>query len=105
MKPYFAVIFSSRLKAPAKGYAEMATKMEKLAEQQPGYLGIESARDPASGITISYWESEQAIKNWKNQLEHQMAQKMGREKWYQHYQVRVARVEREYSFAAPGQSE
>ncbi len=98
MNPYFAVIFTSILKQPATGYAEMAAKMEQLAKQQPGYLGIESARDTASGITISYWASEQAIKDWKNQLEHQLAQKLGREKWYQHYHVRVAKVEREYEF-------
>lgn len=100
MTPYFAVIFTSKLNQAAEGYAEMATKMEQLAKEQPGYLGIESARGSALGITISYWSSELAIKDWKNQLDHQLAQQLGRERWYQQYQVRVAKVEREYSFSA-----
>lgn len=71
--------------------------MEEMAKLQPGYLGIESARNDL-GITVSYWDSEEAIRNWKAQLEHRLAQKMGKERWYQSYKVRVARVERDYDF-------
>lgn len=72
--------------------------MEKLARQQPGFLGIESAEDSQGfEITISYWESEESIQGWKAHLEHQVAQKQGRKLWYEHYEIRVARVERAYS--------
>jgi len=93
--PYYAVIFSSKLTKNIDGYSEMAQKMEKLALEQKGFLGIESARNEI-GITVSYWKDEQAIKRWKQQTDHMLAQKIGKEKWYESYRVRVAKVERDY---------
>ncbi len=49
------------------------------------------------GITVSYWASPEAIRNWKDHAEHIAAQTMGIERWYEHYELRVARVERSYS--------
>ncbi|WP_127140214.1 antibiotic biosynthesis monooxygenase family protein [Flagellimonas marinaquae] len=96
-KPYYAVIFTS-LKTPGdEGYAEMAEEMETLARKQPGFLDVESAREGV-GITVSYWESLEAIANWKAQLDHEQAQKQGRQRWYSWYKVRVCLVEREYEF-------
>ncbi len=106
-KPYFAVIFTSTQTEDTQGYAEMAEKMETLAKQQKGYLGIDSARNDTStslsvgvgvGITVSYWESLEAIKNWKANSEHLFAQQKGREQWYNWYNVRRCKVEREYEF-------
>jgi heme-degrading monooxygenase HmoA len=97
--PYYAVIFSSRASAEPDGYGEMANRMVELAAAQPGFLGIESARGPDGlGLTISYWDSETAIADWKRNAEHQFAQLRGREQWYAGYEVRVARVERAYGF-------
>ncbi len=86
------------MKSNSEGYSEMAEKMIQLAKLQPGYIGIESARDANLGITVSYWEDQQSILAWKNNVEHSLARELGREKWYQHYQVRVCKVEREYDF-------
>ncbi len=96
-KPYYAVIFTSTQATDIKGYSEMAEKMENLAQQQKGYLGIDSARNDV-GITISYWESLEAIKNWKANTAHLFAQQKGREQWYNWYNVRICKVEREYEF-------
>lgn len=96
-KPYYAVIFSSKQTNDVKGYAEMSIAMEDLAKLQPGYLGIESAREEI-GITVSYWESLEAIKNWKSNLDHLKAQNQGRAKWYSWYKIRICKVEREYEF-------
>lgn len=96
-KPYFAVIFTSTQTENIEGYAEMAEKMENLAKQQKGYLGIESAKNDV-GITVSYWESLDAIKNWKANTEHLFAQQKGRKQWYNWYNVRICKVEREYEF-------
>lgn len=93
--PYYAVIFTSLRTDDDAGYADMAQKMEQLAATQPGYLGIESARE-GLGITVSYWADPEAMKNWKANAEHMLAQKLGRERWYAMYRVRVAKVEREY---------
>jgi heme-degrading monooxygenase HmoA len=104
--PYYAVIFSSQRSqinraegaAGDDGYGAMGDRMVELAAQQPGYLGVESVRGvDGFGITVSYWESESAIRNWKAQTEHLEAQRLGREKWYEHFELRVAKVERAYS--------
>jgi len=97
MTPYYGVIFTSLHSEITEGYSEMAKEMHELAKIQPGYLGFESAREEL-GITISYWESKEAIKNWKANLDHQVAQKLGREKWYSWYKVRICKIEREYEF-------
>lgn len=96
-QPYYAVIFTSTLTKGTKGYLEMAQKMEKLASKQPGFIDFESARNKL-GISISYWDSLEAIANWKSQIEHQKAQELGKSKWYASYKVRVCKVEREYDF-------
>ena len=96
--PYHAVIFSSlRNGADEAGYQTAATRMLELAAQQPGYLGAESARDAEGfGITVSYWASEAAIRDWKQHAEHQVDQAQGHARWYQHFELRIAKVERAY---------
>lgn len=96
-KPYYAVIFTSTQTEATAGYIEMAEKMETLAKAQKGYLGIDSARNQI-GITVSYWESLEAIKEWKTNTEHLLAQQKGREQWYNWYNVKICKVEREYEF-------
>lgn len=93
--PYYAVIFTSLRTPGDRGYEETARRMVELASRQPGFLGVESAREEA-GITVSYWQSLEAIRHWKRDLDHLEAQRLGRERWYAEYRVRVARVEREY---------
>jgi heme-degrading monooxygenase HmoA len=95
--PYYAVIFTSTRTEIEEGYSEMASKMEDLARIQEGFLGVESARSDI-GITVSYWKNLESITKWKQNLDHLDAQKKGVSKWYEKYTVRIALVEREYSF-------
>lgn len=95
---YYAVIFTSQRTAGEDGYADMAERMVELARDQPGFLGVESARDAGGfGFTVSYWTDEAAIRAWKSHAEHLIAQERGRRDWYASYDVRVARVERSYN--------
>ncbi|MBB2777429.1 UNVERIFIED_ORG: heme-degrading monooxygenase HmoA [Comamonas terrigena] len=95
--PYYAAIFTSQRTAGDQGYGAMADRMLELAGQQPGYLGAESVRDAHGfGITVSYWASEAAIRDWKQHAEHQVAQAQGHARWYQHFELRIAKVERAY---------
>ena len=94
--PYTAVIFTSVRTEGDQGYAAMAMRMEQLAARQPGYLGIESAREGV-GITVSYWRDEASAQAWKAVSEHMLAQDRGRDLWYADYTVRVATVTRAYS--------
>ncbi len=93
--PYYAVIFTSILTEGDNGYGEMAGRMMDLAAQQPGFLGVESARQHV-GITVSYWSSLEAISHWKQNSEHLVAQKYGRSRWYADFRIRISKVEREY---------
>lgn len=96
--PYYAVIFTSSRTSAENGYGETAARMAELAKGMPGYLGIESARGlDGIGITVSYWSSEAAIAEWKRHAEHMAAQSRGKREWYEHYELRIARVERAYS--------
>jgi len=93
--PYYAVIFTSVRTDSDNGYDEMANRMVALAELQPGFLGVESAREDV-GITVSYWSDIDSIKSWKANSEHLEAQKTGRKLWYETFKVRISKVEREY---------
>jgi len=93
--PYYAVIFTSQRTDGDNGYGETADRMVELASQQPGFLGIESAREEV-GITVSYWSDLESIQAWKTNIEHIEAQKTGHEKWYSAFKVRISKVERDY---------
>jgi heme-degrading monooxygenase HmoA len=95
--PYYAVIFTSLRTEGDNGYGETAGRMDELVRQQPGFLGIESARS-GLGITVGYFRSLEDIAAWKKQVDHAEAQRRGRADWYSAYRVRIARVEREYGF-------
>ena len=100
--PYYAVIFTSIKDGPTEGYAEMAEAMYRLAAQQPGFLGVESARESGNGvpvgITVSYWKDRVSIRQWKQHTDHLVAQKLGRAQWYASYKTRICRVEADYGF-------
>lgn len=98
--PYYAVIFTSIRSADDNGYAEMSEAMAASAARQPGFLGVESAREEV-GITVSYWDSLEAIAAWKQDAAHLVAQRLGRDNWYTAYKTRICRVERDYAFSLP----
>ncbi|ARD11927.1 MULTISPECIES: antibiotic biosynthesis monooxygenase family protein [Pseudomonas] len=98
--PYFAVVFTSlRTSEEGQAYADAAQRMVELARQQPGFLGVESARgEHGLGITVSYWSDETAILAWKQQADHAQVREQGRARWYQAFTTRICKVERDYSF-------
>jgi len=95
--PYYAVIFSSLKTLVDNGYSEMADSMMELVKKQAGFLGVESAGNEV-GITVSYWESIDAIKKWQVHPAHQIAQEKGKKDWYKSYAVRICKVESDYFF-------
>ncbi|MEA2997451.1 MAG: hypothetical protein QOG74_3000 [Alphaproteobacteria bacterium] len=96
--PYYAAIFTAQRTEGDHGYDRMAGAMFELALKQPGCLGVESAKSPSGlGITVAYFSDEAAIRNWKQDTQHLAAQRLGKERWYSHYEVRIARVERSYA--------
>jgi heme-degrading monooxygenase HmoA len=99
--PYVAVIFTSTRTEGDRGYAAMAVRMDALAAEQPGYLGHDGARSDGMGITVSYWESQEAAAAWKQVAAHRVAQERGMDAWYDEYVVRIAVVERVYAGPPP----
>ena len=100
--PYYAVIFSSQRTEGDQGYGAMADRMVELAARQPGFLGLESTRDAGGfGITVAYFDTLENIAAWKAQAEHREAQRLGHEKWYVHFELRIAKVERAYGMGRP----
>jgi glutathione S-transferase len=99
-RAYYAVIFTSRrTESDAAEYEATAERMIDLAKEQPGFLGVDSARRPdGAGVTVSYWDSPEAIRAWKDVAEHRAAQAAGRDRFYERYEVRVCAVERGYKF-------
>ena len=93
--PYYAVIFTSLRTEGDEGYGQMAQRMVELASKQPGFLGVESAREDV-GITVSYWADLESIKRWKSNAEHMEAQRLGRKKWYSSFKTRIVKVESDY---------
>lgn len=93
--PYYAVIFTSLRTEVEEGYSSMADRMLELAKTQDGYLGFESARNEI-GISVSYWLNLESIATWKKNSEHLIAQKLGKEKWYKQFTIRICKVERDY---------
>lgn len=99
--PYYAVIFTSRKSAQASdGYEEMAELMDRLASEQPGYLGHQFfGGEDGSGVTISYWKDLEAIMAWRKNTEHAKAQARGQAGWYDWYELETCKVERVSRFA------
>jgi len=99
--PYYAVVFTSRRSAADdEGYARMSDEIEALVARQPGYLGMESVRGADRvGITVAYFTDPESIRVWKQQEDHRVAQRLGRERWYDAYSIRVCKVERAYGWA------
>lgn len=100
--PYYAAVITVERTESDDGYFEMADAMYQLAMTQPGFLGMEWVYDPGqrAGVTTSYWTSADAIAAWKQHAEHLVAQRLGQEGWYRAYAVRIARVERDYTWSA-----
>ncbi|OAH15028.1 antibiotic biosynthesis monooxygenase family protein [Streptomyces jeddahensis] len=97
--PYYAVVFTSVRTEGDGGYGETAGRLEELVKDVPGFLGMDTARTPGGlGITVGYFRDEDAIKEWRSNMEHRAAQKRGREEWYESYTLHIAKVERSHGF-------
>jgi heme-degrading monooxygenase HmoA len=95
-----AVIFlSTRTGLDEAGYRAAAARMEALAAEQPGYLGMESARgEDGLGVTVSYWADDASALAWRDHPEHAAVRDQGRGRWYSWYRTDVARLERSYEW-------
>jgi heme-degrading monooxygenase HmoA len=71
--------------------------MEEAVARAPGYLGHDSVGSE-DGITISYWESEEAAAAWRAHARHSEVREQGRRHWYNYYRLVVADIARAYEW-------
>ncbi len=90
------VIFRATIKALDPSYFDMARHLRELAFSEFGCIALHSVTEGNTEITLSYWPSEERIQAWHMHPDHVLAQQMGKTKWYEHYSVEIATVERQY---------
>ncbi|WP_290705743.1 antibiotic biosynthesis monooxygenase [Amphritea sp.] len=93
----FAVIFRAEIAQLDEEYSVMAARMRDLAMQEYGCREFTAVTEGNSEIAISYWDSQDQIRAWKENAEHLVAQRKGRAQWYVSYKVQIVEVVREYS--------
>jgi heme-degrading monooxygenase HmoA len=95
--PYYTVIFTSIRTQVDDGYTELNDELYAEAMKLEGYYGAETLRDEHGyGVAVLYWRSMEDIQQWSKYQKHLYAKKLGKEKWYEGWKVRIAKVEREY---------
>ena len=98
MSKEFAVIFKTKRSLPIpETYTQVNSQLAEMVKGQKGFIRIESvADDQGKGISISYWESLDDIRAWKENKVHLGAQEMGKSSWYEDYSVEICEVLRAY---------
>lgn len=97
--PYIAVVFTSARSEVDDSYGDMSNHMVELVKGVDGFLGMDSVRGAdGRGITVGYFRDDEALKTWRENLEHRQAMQLGRENWYDEYSLHVTRVERSYTW-------
>jgi len=94
--------FTPRAGTATDRYFELAGELRAEIEKQPGFIAVERFEhvlEKGRFVSISTWESEEAIRNWKANLPHQDAQAEGRAALFENYRIRVAAVIRDYGLA------
>ena len=96
------VLFRSKLVEAPDGYAEMAQEMLELAKTMPGFVDVKAFKaDDGERLTLVWWQDEDTLRQWRTNSRHLVAQKTGRERWYEYYTLEVAEVKRTREFARP----
>ena len=93
------VLFRSKLVANPAGYEAMSDEMEVLAKTMPGFIDVKSyTADDGERLTVVWWEDAETLKLWREQVRHRVAQRQGRQQWYEYYKMEVADVTRISTF-------
>lgn len=99
----YAVIFEVVIKDEYQArYLELAASLREEAANIPGFISVErfsSVVNEGKMVSLSYWGTEEAISQWRSNLNHQAAQQKGITEYFEDFTIRVAKVEREYSLA------
>jgi len=102
MTRMMVVLFRSKLVDAPDGYDAMAVEMEDLARTMPGFVDVKAFKaEDGERLTVVWWENEETLKGWRENVRHRVAQRLGRERWYEYYKIEVAEIVRQNSFDRP----
>ena len=96
------VLFRSKLVSTARsdGYSEMADEMDQMARTMPGFIDLKAfTAEDGERLTVVWWQDEETLRAWREAARHRVAQRLGRERWYEYYKVDVAEIVRRKEFA------
>lgn len=96
----YVVIFRAKIRSIDTEYSIVAARMREIALSQFDCIEFQSVTEGQNEVSLSYWPSEESIRAWKAHPEHVLAQRTGRERWYESYSVQVAQLSREYHVAS-----
>lgn len=92
----YAVIFKAEISTIDSSYSAMAKRMRELALNEYGCIEFNATTEGNNEIAISYWNTKEQIKEWKQNKEHLKAQELGKNKWYKNYSVEIVEVLSKY---------
>ena len=93
----YAVIFRAVIRDLDQEYLDLAEQLRSLAIDKYGCREFFALTEGNQEVAISYWDTEEQVRNWKQDALHLQAQQLGRKKWYESYRVQIAEVQREYA--------
>lgn len=93
----YAVIFRAVIRDLDQEYLDLAEQLRSLAIEKYGCREFFALTEGNQEVAISYWDTEEQVRNWKQDSLHLQAQQLGRKKWYESYRVQIAEVQREYA--------
>jgi heme-degrading monooxygenase HmoA len=86
-------VFRSRLRPDADGYSDTADRMSELARAMPGYVEHKAFTAPdGERVTVVTFADQATHDAWRTHAEHRVAQRRGREEFYESYSLQVADV-------------
>lgn len=81
-------------------YLQLASELRPLLAEIPGFISIErfqSLTTDGKILSLSWWQDEESVRAWKENVQHQAAQQEGRHAFFASYRIRVAHVFRDYA--------
>jgi len=96
-----AVLFEADV-APAQQarYLQLAAELKPLLADIEGFISIErfqSLTTQGKILSLSWWQNEEAVLQWKSNVMHRAAQQEGRQSIFTFYRIRIMQLAREYS--------
>lgn len=93
----YVVIFKAKIKSLDQEYFDTANQLREKALTEFNCQKFEAVSENDFEIALSYWNSLEDIQAWHKDAEHQVAQCLGKQRWYKSFSVEICEVLKSYS--------